>query len=397
MRSSVIGLTLAVAVVAQGTVAPAAATSAVVVAPAASMPMAPQMMGQPFNPYAARFQYGFGAGTAASPYAMRAPAPVVVAPAPVAKAVVEVTGNKETHVSDYTAWRLAYLEMKAKKSTAVFKSPLLQYNAASLPNIDTQMRDDLKLQYQKQYMKQNMQKTEYALNIAAQNNASPASLAALKNTYDMQNLAQVNLLVNSPVITYQMARSDYESGATAAAAALAACGNDEFKCRKAKLDGQAAQMGLFGALAPLTGIDADFGNVKLMVNYMRSSMSTKLAQEAFDKAADTYKNSPTASNMFALQIQELSLSSAEAGHMAQLTGFISPLAALLNGNYATALSYKQAQVAAKIADLKEKLAAETYKISQQKEPYGRTSNLASEQKTQRAFYNLLMSGPGPAN
>jgi hypothetical protein len=129
---------------------------------------------------------------------------------------------------------------------------------------------------------------------------------------------------------------------------------------------------------------------------MRQSISTKGSQESFDSAAATYKASPTATNMFAMQISELKLEKAEAAYMGNIASFISPLAALLNGNYNKALGYKQKQIDAKIADLNEKLAAEQYKLSQQKEPFGRTGNLASEQKTQRAFYNLLTSGKGVA-
>jgi hypothetical protein len=434
MRSSVIGLTLAVAVVAQTAVAPApavtaatpAATSPVMVAPAATMaPMAPRVIGQPFaNPYGARAPmfgarapYGFFGARGApmarapmaqmSPYAMRAPIPMAAPPAPVpAPVVVPTTAdgviNVSSHVDDYTNWRLAYLNAQARKSEAFFRSPLLQEGwlfTDGNDRVNNEQRNTLRGQYHQLYLKQNMQAAEYALNIAAQNNAPMSELLEIKKVYDYEVLRQVQQVLNeeNQVLVYQIARQDFEWGATSAQNRLASCGNDARACRKAQLDMQSNQFDLMNALSPFFGSGSFSvpGDLADMVSYQRESMSAQTTQETFEAATRTYQANPTAANMFELQIQELKLEKSEARYMSKLANFISPLANLFGGNYRVALRYKEEQMDARIADLQEKLAAEQYKISQEQEPFGRTGNLASEQKTQRAFFNLLTSGMNP--
>jgi hypothetical protein len=404
---TVIALSLAVgAVMAQ--------TGAVTVAPAAPMMTQAEFtaqFGAPMNPYAIRGQgmmqqqqlpYGYGARFGARAMPAQAPAPAAPMPAsgamnaPKASGAVMDQPIEFAHVDDYTNWRLAYLNQQAKKSEAVYNSPLLVegWNWVGDKPIDSGKQKTLRDQYQLQYYKQNMQAAEYALNVAAQNDAPLAELQEIKKWYDYENLRQMNNIVGgNPVMNYQIARQDYEWDATSATEALAAASND-YERRNAQLDLQAAQIGLMDAIGPLTG-SSSFGypaQLKTMIGFMRESDNAKGSQESFDQAAETYRMNPTAANMFEMQIRELKLEKSEARYMSKLAGIVSPLAALMNGNYRLTMKYKEEQMDAKIADLQEKLAAEQYKVQQGKEPYGRTGNLASEQKTQRAFYNLLTSG-----
>jgi hypothetical protein len=362
-----------------------------------------------YSPYAARGQFAgrgqlrmpYGA-RAQNPYMMRAPVAAPVA-APVVEAVavvVEAEPNAYNHVDDYTAWRIAYLTAQAEKSDAMMHSPLLDPDwkwSGTSPITNTDQQGLLREQYELQSAKGKMQAAEYMLNVAAQNDAPLEELQEIKKFYDYERLKQMNIMVGSnAVMTYQIARQDYEWDANSAQAAIASATTD-FEKRKAQLDMQEAQMGLMSALDPLMGNTGSYtpaSSMGKMVGFMADAASAQGRQGSFDDSAAQYEANPTAANMYEMQIAELKLEKAEASYMRSLAGYLSPLAALMNGNYRSSLNYKKQQIESKIADLEEKLAAERYKQRQGKSPFGRTANLASEQKTQRAFFNLLTSGSG---
>lgn len=328
--------------------------------------------------------------SAYNPYALRAAqatAPVVAAPAPV---------QDFDHSTDYANWRLAYLTSKAEEADALSFSPMLSpnWNHRGGAPFDQGQAGILYDQYKLEAAKGKMFAAEYALNQAAELGAPVSELQELKKLYDYEKLNQMNLLlsVTNPVITYQLARQDYEWDATAAEQALRDATTPQEK-RKAQLDMQEAQIDLMDAMSPVVGGGLSYpGKLSTMVRFMGDSESAKGRQMSFDEAAAEYERSPTPVNMYELQIAELKLEKAEASYMNSLAGFVSPLAALLNGNYQSSLKYKKEQVEAKIAGLEEKLAAATYTARHGRAPFGRTSNKASSMKTQRAFFNLLSSG-----
>jgi hypothetical protein len=403
--------TLAISVAAVAMAQDAKPASAVHVAPAGARMAAP-LGSRMLNPYgyggvrmAAPAYAGarVGARVAAPAYAAMNPYMTRAAPiayqqpayqAPVAAAPVAAAAPVYDHEEDYENWRVAYITAKAENADSISHSPMLsdswKLNDRDNAFINPEMATTLRLNFELEGQKGKMQAAEYALNVAAERDAPSEDLTELKKVYEYERLSTMNLMLNNdPVISYQVARQDYEWDAKTASEKLKNAKTATEK-REAQLLAQEAQLDLLDAVNPLLGGGLNYGSkMGTMVRYMVDSGKAKNAQQSFDEATRAYQGNPSAVNFYELQIAELKLEKREADYMRTLTGLVSPLAALLNGNYGASLKYKKELTEAKIADLEEKLAAELYKQRHGKEPFGRTDNTPSNAKTQRAFYNLI--------
>jgi hypothetical protein len=300
--------------------------------------------------------------------------------------------NPVSHQNDYENWRMAYLTSRAEASEALSHSPL--FNMWNFVNDDNDplaadTKNKLLNNFQLQSRRQKMEAASYAISVSAARGADDATLDALKQEYEYERLQSLNLQLNNPMITYQIARMDYGWDAGFAEYVMEQARTPEEK-REAKLVMQMAEMDFLDALdGVLPGGGMGLGsNLRNVVRLQARSAILRGVQRQFNEQKVAYQANPTAENFYKLQMDELQLEKHEAKYMRHLSGLVSPLRELMDGNYFQSLRFKEEQVEAKIADLAEKLAREQYKINQGKEPYGSTNNMPSIDKQQRMFYTL---------
>lgn len=345
------------------------------------------------SPYAVQAPY-FAAVTRQLPQAPTA----VVLPAVHAELDADVPAPVHPdHTKDWIAWRKTLLKSRIEQSEALGASPLFKdaFNK-DLDGSKKTQADKLSKAFGQLAQQQKLQAAEYSLNVAAERGED---ITDLKAAYDYSRLELISASDNinpesKKLIDYQIARQDYAADGADAAEAIAAAKTPQ-ELADAKLDQLEVTSDFFDALNNVGSTHFAFGDkFTTYIGFKQSSKGLKTRQKSFDEKAAKFQAEQTPANYYALQIAELKLEKAEADYMSKVSGFVNPLASLLGGNYAAALTYKKKQIDAKIADLAEKLAAETYKKKHGKEPVGRVVNQPSMQKSQQVFYNYL-SGVEP--
>jgi len=325
---------------------------------------------------------------AAAPAARAAP----VAPAPVVPAAPKKPFDQASHQNDYENWRMAYLHSKAENSDALSQSPL--WNMWNLVDGDNDplgqdTKDKLLNNFQMQTLTQKMEAASYAISVSAARGASDAVLDDLKKEYEYERLKAMNLQLNNPMLTYQVARYDYgwDAGFAEYIDSIATTPAEK---RDAKLVMQMANMDFLDALdTALPGGGMGYsGNLNNIVRVQARAGILRGVQRQFNEQKAAYKADPSAENFYKLQMNELELEKHEAKYMRHLAALVKPLENFMDGNYFQALRFREEQIEAKVADLAEKLAREQYKINQDREPYGSTNNMPTIEKQQRMFYNL---------